>query len=224
MATRSSTLADARHDLAFSCSRCTRRLFITADLLLRQGSTVKYPMSHQRQFLPGHLCTWAYNSRAENLFLIPYLWPTVYKRTALNSMSTQAGPSSARSSLRGSRRDAARQQQANGGVSERTPLVAGTAPGSGSNRLYNSTTLDPERSPSQVRSKMNVTIASPTPSIRSVSDVYADEYDDEEGEDDGREVEVYVPGKSTSLQTVSRRRQGVVAVNMGLSCTGCVQD
>ena len=75
-----------------------------------------------------------------------------------------------------------------------------------------------------MRSKMNVTIASPTPSIRSVSDVYADEYDDEEGEDDGREVEVYVPGKSTSLQTVSSRRQGVVAVNMGLSCTGCVQD
>jgi hypothetical protein len=47
-----------------------------------------------------------------------------------------------------------------------------------------------------------VTIASPTPSIHSVSDVYADEYDAEEGDDDGREVEVYVPGKSTSLQTV----------------------
>jgi vesicular inhibitory amino acid transporter len=51
-----------------------------------------------------------------------------------------------------------------------------------------------------------VTIASPTPSIRSVSDVYADEYDADEGEDDGREVEVYVPGKSTSLQTVSPAR------------------
>lgn len=133
--------------------------------------------------------------------IYPFVTHHTARQNSLDSlcttMTSRAGPSNPRSSLKG--RSRVPNAGGAGGADERTPLIAD------SSRPYTSTSDENGRGRSQSsqrRSKLNVTIASPTPSIHSVSDVYADEYDAEEGDDDGREVEVYVPGKSTSLQTV----------------------
>lgn len=66
-----------------------------------------------------------------------------------------------------------------------------------------------ERTPlvhNERRSNLSVTIESPARSSGSGSGPEdRDSYYGEEGDDDGREVEVYVPGKSTTLQTVSQQ-------------------